>query len=308
MYAIVIPFDRSIDDIWFYYKIWDLFVKPWMIVKIPFSKTEIYWLVWEITTETNINDKKIKYIKEVLYNWNIFLSKEQIKVLYYISSKYYNLVHNSLSLFIPSNLKNKILKNKFNFSIQDINYSYNNDKILREKQKQIFLDILNSDKKYFLLYWETWTWKTEIYINLIKKNLDLSKQSLLLVPEIILTNQIYDRIKKVFWDEVLVINSSISTSKKSLYWEQIYSWKAKIIVWTRSAIFYPYKNLWIIIVDEEHDNSYISDMQIRYDSIDVLYFYNQLLQSKLVLWSWTPKINHMYERLKWKYEIKYLLK
>lgn len=308
MYLIVIPFDNSLDDVWFYYKKWDFEVKIGNIVNIPFGKKNIFWLVvWE-SIQANIDDVKIKNIIWVLYNYSIFLDENHIKIMNYISSHYYNLSHNSLSLFISTHLKNKFLKNKFDFYPKELNYKFDNKKTLRDNQKEVFQKIISSDKNKFLLYWETGTWKTEIYINLIKYYLDKWLTSLLLVPEIILTNQIYERITKVFWNDVLVINSSISAAKKTSYWESIYSEKSKIIVWTRSSIFYPYKNLWIIIVDEEHDNSYISDTNIRYDSVDVLNYYSDISWSKLLLWSWTPKINHMYEWLKWKYEILYLLK
>lgn len=311
MFAIISPFTQSFDDIWFTYKVPQTFeesLKTWNVVKIPFWKKEVFWLVLEINANTDFDKLKIKEIIDI-YSNDVFLSNNQIITLKSISKTYFSLIHQSLSLFFPKNLVWKINKNKF-FLKKDflpLNYTFDYKKSLNKPQKQIFENIISSSKNKFLLYWVTWSWKTEIYINLIKHYLDLDKQSLLLVPEIILTNQIFERIKKVFWKEVIILNSTISDAKKTTYWEQIYKNQAKVIIWTRSALFYPYNNLWIIIVDEEHDNSYISDISPRYDCIEVALKINDLEQNKILLWSWTPKINHMYRWLKWEFEVLNLL-
>jgi primosomal protein N' (replication factor Y) len=99
------------------------------------------------------------------------------------------------------------------------------------------------------------------------------------------------------------LNSSISRAKKTDIWQNIYTWNIKVIVWTRSALFYPYKDLWLIIVDEEHDNSYISDSAPRYDAVEVATKLAWLLDIKLILASGTPAAKHMYKAIKEKYEI-----
>lgn len=307
MYSIIIPFSQSYDNIWFIYKIPDNLkdiLNIWMIVKIPFWKKEIYWLVSKIIQNTDFNKSKIKEINSI-YSEDIFLFDYQIKLLHWIWEYYFSLSHNSLSIFLPQNLVWKIIKNKFKLdkNLKKINYNYKNKNILTQNQKQVFDEIINSKENKFLLYWITWSWKTQIYIDLIKYYIDQNKQILLLVPEIILTNQIADRIKWVFGNEVIVLNSTVSQAKKTTYRELIYNSQAKIIIWTRSSLFYPYKDLWIIIIDEEHDNSYLSDNTPRYDSIEVINKISDLTNCKILLWSGTPKINHLYEWLKWKYKI-----
>ncbi len=307
MFAIISPFSQSFDDIWFTYKIPENLsndLKVWNVVKIPFWKKEIFWVVLDISENTEFDEKKIKEIIGI-YSWNVFLNENQIKLLRWISTYYFCLIHTSTNLFFPKNLVWKIIKDKFKFSekLKKLEYKFDYKKTLNSNQKEIFDKIINSSENKFMLYWITWSWKTEIYINLIKHNLDLEKQSLLLVPEIILTNQLSDRIKEVFWEEVLILNSTVSDAKKTKFWEDIYSWNAKIIIWTRSSLFYPYNNLGLIIIDEEHDNSYISDNTPRYDAVEVALEISKLNQIKLVLWSWTPKINHLYNALKWEYEV-----
>lgn len=223
--------------------------------------------------------------------------------------KYFSLIHNSLNLFFPKNLKEKIKKQKLNFiENKGFNYSNNNSKTLNNDQEIVYNNIIRSKNNNILLYWLTWSWKTEIYFKLIDYYIQKDKQILLLIPEIILNNQIAKRIKNVFWENILIINSSITEATKTKNWLNIYNNNAKIIIWTRSALFYPYNNLWLIIIDEEHDNSYISDTQPRYNTIEVAEQITNINKSKLLLASWTPSINSMYKWVKWDYKLLNLLK
>lgn len=307
MYSIIIPFSQSFDEIWFTYSVpknIENILKIWQVVLVPFWKKDIFWVVVNISENSDFDKEKIKEIKEIVYE-EVFLYGYQIELIKYISKNYFSLAHNSLWLFFPKNLEWKILSKKFKFlgEQKDLKYLYQNEKFLNQNQQNVYEEILNSPLNKFLIYWVTWSWKTEIYIKLIKHYLDLWKQILFLVPEIILNDQIFERITKVFWSEVLVINSSVSDAKKTKYFESIYNNKAKIIIWTRSSIFYPYKDLWLIIMDEEHDNSYISDVTPRYKSLEVVNKISDLTNCKLVLWSATPNITDMYDALNWKYKL-----
>lgn len=311
MFAIIVLFSQSFDEFGFTYEIpenlnWQIY--PWMIVKVPFWKKETFWVVTKILNknEENFKTKKIIWI----YSEDIFLSDWQIKIYNFLTEKYFCLAHQAISVFLPTNLKNKILKEKFTFSQsrKGYNYSFNYSKKLNQNQTETLEKIINSEKNKFLLFWVTWSWKTEIYIKIIKHNLENNKQTLLLVPEIILTSQIRDRIENVFWKDIITISSDVSAAKKTDFFNDIHQNKAKIIIWTRSALFYPYKDLWSIIIDEEHDNSYISDNSPKYSTVEVANKISDLINCKLILWSWTPKITHLYDWLKWKYEVLYLFR
>ncbi len=306
MFALVCPFSQSFDDIWFTYKIPEKLVsniQKWMVVFVPFWSKIVFWVVLDILSSSNFDHTKMKEISS-LYSEDIFLWDYRVELVKWISQNYFCLIHQSLWLFFPRNLVQKFEKQTFKFSqIPEFNYKFEYKKSLNSKQNDIYQSILNKNEKKFLLYWVTGSGKTEIYIHLIKKYLDEWKQSLLLVPEIILTNQIFERITKVFWEEVIILNSSVSEAKKTKYWDAIHQNKAKIIIGTRSSLFYPYQNLWIIIVDEEHDNSYISDNSPRYDAIEVALKISNLSDVKILLWSGTPKINHLYRGLHWEFEV-----
>jgi primosomal protein N' (replication factor Y) len=315
MYIIISPFSNTFDEIWLIYFVPDFLkdrIKVWQIVEIPMKTKINIWVVLYFIQEKDINIKKEK-IKSIitLKTDFVFLSKYQIKLISYISTYYFSKIHHCAKLFIPKNIRDKITKNKLEFlekDLDNLDYTFNYEKKLTDIQNKAYKEIKISNNNKVLICWVTWSWKTEIYIKLIKDYLNNWKQSLFLIPEIILSNQIWMKIKKVFWEDVLVITWDITESTKTKYWNLIKKWKAKIILWTRSAIFYPYKNLWIIIVDEEHDLSYISDSSPRYNTIEVVSKISELLDIKIVLASWTPSIKSMYNWLKWKYNIINLLK
>ncbi len=311
MYIEVSPFFKSFDVAWLTYHVpgfleWE--IKDWIIVEIPFKENIDLWLVIKILDKIEVDDSKIKSIISV-YNKNFFLNNYRKNLLPWISDYYYTPIHNSNNLFFPKNLIEKIKKQKYDINkTSEIKYNYNHDVDLSEDQEKCYKEIKESDNNKILFHWITWSWKTEIYIKLIKDNLDNNTQSLLLIPEIILTNQISEKIKQVFWDNVLIINSTITDATKTKYWTLINNNNAKIIIWTRSALFYPYNNLWLIIIDEEHDNSYISDKSPRYNAIEVAEKITNLNWNKLVLASWTPSINSMYKWVKKEFKLVSLLK
>lgn len=312
LFTTIIPFSNSFDDIWIIYKIPDFLInniKIWQIVSISIWNKKDLGLVLSINKDFlwNFPVSKVKDIIDIK-NENIFLSDYRIELLQFISKNYFSLIHSVLALFLPKNLREKVKKWKLDFEkISSYNYEFHFSKDLTSNQTEVYNEIKNSTNNKVLLFWVTWSWKTEIYIKLIKNCLDEWKQSLFLIPEIILWNQVLERIKKIFWNDIIILNSSISEAKKQQYFLDIYHNKAKIILWTRSAIFYPYNNLWLIIIDEEHDSSYISEQNPRYNTIEIAEKITELKNTKLLLASWTPSIKSMYKSLKWKYKLVNLL-
>ncbi len=312
MYILVAPFANSFDDIWLTYfvpKDLENYIIPGIIVDIPFQNSIAFWLVIKKIDEINIDVEvdKIKSIVWIKYDIPL-LFPYQIELLSWIAKYYFSNIHSCLSVFFPSNLKEKIEKMKLNLiSKREFNYLFSYKKNLTWEQEKVLEEINKSDKNKILFYWITGSGKTEIYINLVKQYLDLWKQVLILVPEIILTNQILDRFQKIFWNDVIVLNSSITSATKTKNRLDIFSSKAKIIIWTRSSLFYPYKDLGLIIMDEEHDSSYKSDSSPRIDSREIVEKMSEELDIKVVFASWTPSIKTMNKALKWDYSIVNLL-
>ena len=157
---------------------------------------------------------------------------------------------------------------------QDINTSIieNNTK-LSEHQRKVYDRISeNFDSEKFneyLLHGVTGAGKTEIYIKLVESVLKEGKDAIILVPEIILTPQIEKKFRKVFSDNIAVIHSRLNSKEKYNEWKKIRDGKVKICLGTRSAVFAPFNNLGIIIIDEEHENSYKQTDSPRYDAKDI---------------------------------------
>lgn len=313
MYTLICPFSKTFDEVWVTYSVPDFLtkeIKIWQIVKITIREKIDFWIILKITDTLNIDfdESKIKPIISIK-NHNIFLSNYRVELSKWIAKYYFTAIHNSLNLFLPKNLKEKIIKNKLKLKNSELyDYEFKHNISLSIDQIKAYNEIKASDNNKILFYWLTGSWKTEIYIKLIKENLDNNKQSLFLIPEIILTNQLSDKIKKVFWENVLILNSTVTDATKTKYRIDINNNNAKIIIWTRSALFYPYNNLWLIIIDEEHDNSYISDSAPRYSTIDIAEKITEINWNKLVLWSWTPSTKSMYKAIKKEYQLVNLLK
>lgn len=147
----------------------------------------------------------------------------------------------------------------------------------------------------FLLYGVTGSGKTEIYLQLIEETLKQEKTAILLVPEISLTPQMLDRfIARFGKEEIAVLHSKLSIGERHDEWERIREGKVKIVIGARSAIFAPIENIGIIIIDEEHDSSYKSEANPKYDAKEVAKKIAKQSKCPLVLGSATPDIKTYY--------------
>ena len=161
--------------------------------------------------------------------------------------------------------------------------------------KKVEKNIEEEKYKTFLLYGVTGSGKTEIYLQLIQKALEKQKTAILLVPEISLTPQMLDRFISRFGKEkIAVLHSKLSIGERHDEWERINKNEAKIIIGARSAIFAPVENLGIIIIDEEHDSSYKSESNPRYDAKEVAMFIANKQNCPLLLGSATPDLKTFY--------------
>ena len=170
-----------------------------------------------------------------------------------------------------------------------------NSKKLSEAQERAFLEIQNSLNKKSVVLFEgvTSSGKTEVYIDLIEKELKQAKQVLYLVPEIALTPQVVNRLIARFGDQVLVYHSKFSLHERTEVWQRVLhsDKQGQIIVGARSAVLLPFQDLGLIIVDEEHENSYKQfDPSPRYQARDSVIYLAKLLGAKVLLGSATPSM------------------
>lgn len=195
--------------------------------------------------------------------------------------------------------------------------------ILTEKQQQAYAEINKGfeENKTVLLHGVTASGKTEIYIKLIQEAIDKGKQVLYLLPEIALTEQIINRLKKYFGDRVGVYHSRYDNNERVEIWQQVLNYrnyreecqddksgtpnyKYQIIIGSRSSIFLPFSDLGLIIVDEEHDTSYKqTDPAPRYSARDLAVFMSKMFGFNLVLGSATPSFESYYNAKTNKYHL-----
>ncbi len=168
-------------------------------------------------------------------------------------------------------------------------------KILNKEQQGVVQEVvshLDKPQKY-LLYGVTGSGKTESYMQIIEKVLEKGKTALVLVPEISLTPQFVDQFQKRFGSFIAVLHSGLSDGEKYDEWRKISRGEVHIVIGARSAIFAPLKNLGIIIVDEEHSESYKQENSPRYNAIDIAEFRSEYHHIPLVLGSATPTLEKM---------------
>lgn len=176
--------------------------------------------------------------------------------------------------------------------------------ILNFEQEYAYDTIINSEHHKFLLHGITGSGKTEIYLHVVEHCLKNNKDAIILVPEIALTPQTIERFSGRFQGLVAVLHSKLSLNERFDQWRMIKNGKYKVVVGARSAIFAPLKNLGAIIIDEEHETSYISEKNPKYNTIEIANFrsdYNK--GSKLILGSATPSVDDYYDAKKRKYKI-----
>ncbi len=170
---------------------------------------------------------------------------------------------------------------------------------LTEEQKIAFKNIEyvidKKEYKQFLLYGVTGSGKTEIYLQLIEKVLEIGENAIVLVPEISLTPQMLDRfISRFGKEEIAILHSKLSIGERHDEWERIREKKAKIVIGARSAIFAPIENIGIIIIDEEHDSSYKSETNPRYNAKEIAKVLAKENKAPLILGSATPDMTTFY--------------
>ncbi|KKK39616.1 primosomal protein N' [Mesobacillus campisalis] len=166
--------------------------------------------------------------------------------------------------------------------------------VLTEAQEKAIAPILSSIEEerheVFLLYGVTGSGKTEIYLQSIQQVLEKGEEAIVLVPEISLTPQMVKRFKERFGDLVAVMHSGLSAGEKYDEWRKIQRREVKVVVGARSAIFAPFKNLGIIIIDEEHETSYKQEENPRYHARDVAIHRAATHRCPVVLGSATPSL------------------
>lgn len=191
--------------------------------------------------------------------------------------------------------------------LADANFLRSKTHELMEQQKSALQTVCKSidthDPSVVLLHGVTGSGKTEIYLQAIQHCLDKDMGAIVLVPEISLTPQTVERFRSRFEGGIAVLHSHLSDGERHDEWHRIRSGKAQIVVGARSALFAPVHKLGLIVVDEEHENSYNQSEQPRYNARDVAVMRGHMEKVAVVLGSATPSVESYYNALTGKYRL-----
>ena len=236
-------------------------------VMVPFGKSSLTGIVWDHFEKQNNKNFLTKKISSRL-DINP-LSKKTINFLNWFSD--YNLIPKGMSLKLHLlsgeaivNFKKNEYK-KFNEILPSINYQLN------ESQNKTYLEVSRLNEKFnvHLLQGATGSGKTLVYFNLIKDKIDQYKQALILLPEIGLASEFEKKFIEFFGFKPAIWHSGITKKNKKIIWSGLASKKIKVVIGARSSLFLPFKKLGLIVVDEEHDQSYKQDEGVIYNARDM---------------------------------------
>ncbi|MFU0823937.1 primosomal protein N' [Clostridium sp.] len=246
-------------------------------------------------------------IKEVIcLGENLYgkFSKEPYITIYKIVEKnngIYSKTEISNKFTVSLSSINTMIKHGFLRKSQEIierfdnrNYSNYEEKKLNKEQEIVVNSILDSKKNIFLIHGVTGSGKTEVYMNMVQHMINQNKECIILVPEISLTPQMVERFKGRFGNDIAVFHSRLSDGERYDEWLRIKNKKVKVAIGARSAIFLPFDNLGMIIIDEEHESSYKSDSDPKYNAREIGELKCNIENCKLVLGSATPSIETYY--------------
>ena len=243
-------------------------------ISLQNRKKELFGVVVKEVLKPTFKCKDITNILDEYYD-KFMLENSKFISQYYVCS-----LGEALSLYIPfkKNIINEKKKENFDTKIK-----------LSKIQKQA-LDFTKKNKAS-LLFANTGSGKTEIYIHAIQNIINCNKQALMLMPEISLTPQMQKRLELVFGSSIAIWHSKIQKKKKNEIIQNLLLGKIKIIAGARSALFLPFENLGLIIVDEEHDESYKADNKPRLNVKDLSIYISKKYDIQLILGSATPSIS-----------------
>ena len=236
-------------------------------VEVPFGKSRITGVVWNEFEKNSL--KKFK-TKKIINKLDIpSLKKSTLEFLNWFAE--YNIVPKGMALkmVLLSGKPIKIFEEKF---YQNFNFDIKENSIkLTTEQKKAFDQINLSHNKFnvHVLQGTTGSGKTMVYFEVLKKILEKGKQGLILLPEIGLTSQFEKKFIEFFGFRPAIWHSGITKKNKEIIWSGIISEKIKIVIGARSALFLPFKKLGLIIVDEEHDQSFKQDEGVIFNARDM---------------------------------------
>lgn len=278
-------------DILYTYGCEDDEVQVGNIVKVPFAKgnrTKTAY-VFRVMDEPEGEIRGLKYVESI--DKEISLSEEMMETCTWMRKRYLCRHIDAINCFTPAGSAPKRRKTKIPYS--DMETEAEEEKLLTEEQDRALSEIkpyIEEEKHHiFLVHGVTGSGKTELYIRIIKEVTEKGRNAIVLVPEIALTTQVIERFMARFGSEnIAVLHSRLSSGERYDEWCRIRNGGVRIVIGARSAVFAPIDNIGVIIMDEEHESTYKSDMAPKYETVEVATKRAKAFNGLVVLGSATP--------------------
>lgn len=267
-------------------------------VLVPFMKGQKAGLVLRVHHERP--DFAVKEILNLLEDESL-LADWQLQLAKWISEYYLCSKYDALRLMLPKNIF-RVPKRKRERKEEKTKANSDDVLTLTPEQDAIVKTILQEKTPVSLIHGITGSGKTEIYRHLINKVVQDGKQALLLVPEIALTPQFKKYFERSF-PNMAVIHSQVAEGKRADLWRDIRDGKIQLVLGSRSSLFAPFKNLGLVILDEEQEWSYKQDQTPRYHAREVALKLRELLNIQMVMGSATPSIETMWKASQNEYKL-----
>lgn len=273
-------------------------------VTVPFGKQTLDgYVISIIDNYEQQKDIKLKDIKNVIDEVEV-LTDEIVELSKWLSDTYLCSIGEALATIVPISLKvpkrsSKIKKSK----IKIVNPNFDMTQYQKNAIEQIECAIKNNNNENFLIHGVTGSGKTEVYLKSIQTAIDNNKSAIFLLPEISLTPQFISILNKRFGNIVALWHSGVTTIQKYKIFNAIQNGEIKIVVGARSAIFLPFTNLGLIIIDEEHENTYKQNNKPSYDTKEIALWRAKYNNAVTVFGSATPSIETYYAATENKYKL-----
>ncbi len=275
-------------------------------VNIPFGQSNVIRKGYIINLYDHI-DPKLQYykIKEIdsVADKGISIEDELIELSIWMKNRYGCTFNSALATVMPVK---KVVKSrkKYDISEKHLNETYELHSPNAEQSniiKAFIKDYNLGIRKTYLLFGITGSGKTDVYMHMVKHVLDMGKQAVILIPEISLTYQAVDRFYSVFGSNIAVIHSKLSPGERYDQIRKCLNGEANIIIGPRSAVFVPFNNIGLIVIDEEHDGAYKNETVPRYETVEVAIKRAAMHGASVVLSSATPSPRSYMNALSGKY-------
>ena len=268
---------------------------------VPFARrskaVDAYCVRAGVTSD--LDDSKIKEIES--YDPGRSLSSEMVGTAMWMRKRYGVKYIDGLKMFAVDGKREKALKVKAD-GPSDPGHFLTDEQ--REAADKICASIEKHEQKTFLIKGVTNSGKTEVYMQAVAKALSMGRTAIVLLPEIALATQVADRFRERFGAaEVATIHSRLKKSERLSEWLRVRNGEARIVIGARTSVFAPLDNIGIIVIDEEHESTYKSDHNPKYETVDVAFKRVSLSKAVLVLGSATPSVTSYYRARNGIYEL-----